>query len=204
VRYKIFNNQILVPLKCGSTYMEMVYPNDIVDVGYDELLYIKDITTIIIREPLEHLQSALHTEILMWYALNPKESLSVDTATPLIKKFINTDSNPEGTTHWDVNYYEHLYKFWKRNHSTIKIVKVSDLSPFLKENYDVDLVHDKFSYGIPAIGGKFKYVYTTKQKISKWIEETMPDIWNELIKDIPKADKFYNLMVNIDFKQNLM
>jgi hypothetical protein len=176
--------------------MEMVYPDNIIDVGYDNLPQFKDVTAIIIREPLEHLQSALHTELLMWYALNPGESLSVDTATPLVKKFINTDSNTRGTTHWDVNYYEHLYKFWKRNRNIIKIVNVSELSPFLKENYDIDLVHDKFSYGIPAHSGRFKYAFTTKQKLAKWIEETLPDIWNELIKDIPKADKFYNLMIN--------
>jgi len=196
VRYKIFNNQILVPLKCGSTYMEMVYPNDIIELGSYELSYIKDISVIVLREPLEHLQSALHTELLGWYSLNPEKSLSVDTATPLVKKFINTDLNVGGTTHWDVNYYEHLYKFWKRNRNTIKIIKVSDLSPFLKENYNVDLVHDKFSYGIPAHGGQFKYAFTTKQKLTKWIEETLPDMWNDLIRDIPKANKFYHLMIN--------
>jgi hypothetical protein len=176
--------------------MEMVYPDNIIEISYDTLSRYKDVTAIIIREPLEHLQSALHTEILMWYVLNPGESLSIDTATPLIKNFINTDLNPRGTTHWDVNYYEYLYKFWKQNRNTIKVVNVSDLSPFLKENYDVDLVHDKFSYGIPAHGSRFKYAFTTKQKLAKWIEETLPDIWDDLIRDIPKANNFYNLMIN--------
>jgi len=195
MQFKIFKNEILTPLKCGSTYMEMVYPDNIIEINYDTLPQYKDVTAIIIREPLEHLQSALHTEILMWYVLNPGESLSIDTATPLIKNFINTDLNPRGTTHWDVNYYEYLYKFWKQNRNTIKVVNVSNLSPFLKENYDVDLVHDKFSYGIPAHASQFKYAYTTKQTLAKWIEETLPELWDALIKELPKADKFYNLLI---------
>ncbi len=196
MRFKIFNNQILVPLKCGTTYMEIVYPNNVVDAGYDELLYIKDITTIIIREPLEHLQSALHTELLGWYHLHPNERLSTETVTPLIKNFINTDLNPFGTTHWDINYYEHLYKFWKQNRNTLKVVHISDLTDFIKKEYEIDIPHNKFSYGIPALSSKFKYVYTTKQKLSKWIEETLPELWNELVKDLPKANKFYNLIIN--------
>lgn len=198
MQFKIFNNQILTPLKCGSTYLEMVYPNDIQNAGYDELSDLERISTIIIREPFDHLQSALHTEILMWYALNPSESLSIDTATPLIKNFINSDSNPRGTTHWDVNYYEHLYKFWKSNKDSIKIVHISNLTPFLKERYDVDIPHDKFSYGIPAHNGRFKYAFTSKQKLSKWIETALPELWNDLTKELPKADKFYNLMINAE------
>ena len=195
MQFKIFNNQILVPLKCGSTYMEMVYPENIIDVSYTNLPQFKDVTAIIIRDPFDHLQSALHTEILMeCWEFN--KLLSIETVIPIIKKFINTDLNPRGSTHWDVNYYENLYKFWKRNRNTIKIIHISELSSFLKENYDVDLIHDKFSYGIPALVANFKYKFTSKQKLSKWIEETLPDMWNNLIRDIPKADKFYNLMIN--------
>jgi hypothetical protein len=203
--FKIFNNQILAALKCGSTYLAKVYPNDIKDVSYNSDDYLllettgvydmKNISTIIIREPFEHLQSALHTEILMWYLLN-KESLSIETATPLIKNFITTDTNTHGTTHWDVNYYEILYNFWKDNKNTIKVVHLSDLSAFLKENCNVDIPHDKFEYGILAHQGKFKYAFTTKQKLSNWIKESMPELWGELIKDMNKANKFYNLLIN--------
>lgn len=204
MQYKIFNNQILVPLKCGSTYMEMVYPNDIIELGSYELSDIKDISVIVLREPLDHLQSALHTELLTWYAFNPGKSLSIDTAIPLIKKFINTDSNVGGTTHWDVNYYQHLYKFWNLNRNTIKVIHVSNLTDFIKQECGVDIPHDKFSYGIPAYGRRFKYAFTTKQKLAKWIEQTLPDMWNDLIKDIPNADRFYNLMINTDIKQSLI
>jgi hypothetical protein len=196
MQYKIFNNEILAPLKCGSTYLAMAYPNDIIEITHHSLLDLTGISTIIIREPFEHLQSALHTEILMWYILNPSETLSVDTATPLIKRFINSKSNPDGTNHWDVNYYEHLYKFWKRNKGSIKIVDVSNLTPFLKDRYNIDIEHNKFSYGIPAHVGNFKYAYTTKQKLAKWIETSLPKLWKDLTKKLPKADKFYNLMIN--------
>lgn len=203
--FKIFNNQILTPLKCGSTYLEMVYPNDIKDANYSPEDYsiwenngvydMKNISTIVIREPFEHLQSALHTEIFMWYYLN-NESLSIETAIPLIKNFITTDTNTRGTTHWDVNYYEILYNFWKANNNTIKVVHLSDLTSFLKEKCNVDIPHDKFDYGIPALRGQFKYAFTSKQKLSNWIKETIPELWDELMKDMNKANKFYNLLIN--------
>jgi hypothetical protein len=196
MQYKIFNNEILAPLKCGTTYLEMVYPDDIVEINNHNLLGLTGISTIIIREPFEHLQSALHTEILMWYLYNPSESLSIDTVTPIIKRFINVDSNPLATPHWDVNYYEHLYKFWKLSKGSIKIVQTSDLTPFLKERYNIDIKHDKFSYGITSYAGKFKYAYTNKQKLAKWIETSLPKLWENLTKKLPKADKFYKLMIN--------
>ena len=204
MQFKVFNNEILTPHKCGTTYLEKVFPNDIQtadyrikDSSFDDKEYnMKIISTIIIREPFEHLQSALHTEIFSWYLSNPSESLSIDIVTPLIKNFINTDDNQYGTTHWDVNYYEYLYKFWKGNRDLIKIIHISNLSPFLKERYNIDIPHDRFSYGIPAQGENFKYSSITKQELSKWIETNLPELWYEVIKELPKADKFYNLMIN--------
>ena len=196
MQFKIFNNEILAPLKCGTTYLAMVYPNDIIEINHTNLLDLTGISTIIIREPFEHLQSALHTEILMWYAQNPSESLSVDTVTPIMKRFINVDSNPLATPHWDANYYERLYKFWKQSKGSIKIVHLSDLTQFIKEKYNIDMEHNKFSYGITTQVGNFKYAYTTKQNLSKWIETSLPKLWKALTKKLPKADKFYKLMIN--------
>ena len=205
MQFKVFNNEILTPHKCGTTYLEKVFPNDILMADYrinhlsflnNKMYDMKTISTIIIREPLEHLQSALHTEIFSWYLSNPSESLSIDIVTPLIKNFINTDDNQYGTTHWDINYYEYLYKFWKGNRDLIKIVQISNLTSFLKERYNIDIPHDKFSYGIPAQGENFKYSSITKQELSKWIETNLPELWYEVIKELPKADKFYNLMIN--------
>ena len=196
MNFHVVNNEILVPLKCGSTYLEGIYPDNIININYSDLPNLKGISAIIIREPLEHLQSALHTELLGWLWENPNEKLSTETMIPLINNFITHKLNPVGTTHWDINYYEHLYKFWKQNKDTIKIVHVSDLTDFIKQKYGIDIPHDKFSYGIPAHGGNFKYEYTTKKKLAKWIEETLPDLWNELLNELPKANKFYNLIIN--------
>ena len=192
MNFHVVNNEILVPVKCGSTYLDNIYPNNIVNIWhYFDLFNLKGISAIIIREPLEHLQSALHTELLRWYHIHPNEILSAETAVPLISNFLGN-----GTTHWDINYYEHIYKFWKQNKDTIKIVHVSNLTDFLKQKYGINIPHNKFGYGILKLVGKFKYAYITKQKLSKWIEETLPELWNEVVKDLPKAEKFYNHLIN--------
>lgn len=196
MKFHVVNNEILVPLKCGSTYLERIYPNNISDINYRDLPNLKGISTIILREPIEHLQSALHTELLGWLQDNPTEILSTENMIPLINNFITNELNPYGTTHWDVHYYEHLYKFWKHNRNTLKVVHISDLTDFIKKEYEIDIPHNKFSYGIPALGRKFEYAFTTKQELSKWIEETLPELWDELIKELPKANKFYNLIIN--------
>ena len=195
--FHIVNNEILVPVKCGTTYLESIYPGNFISIGlYSHLYNFKGISAIIIREPLEHLQSALHTELLRWYKLHPSEKLSAETAIPLINNFITNESNPFGTTHWDINYYEHIYKVWKQNKNTIKIIHVSNLTDFIQQKYGINIPHNKFSYGIPASDTGFRYRYTTKQKLSKWIEETLPELWNEVVKDLPKAEKFYNHLIN--------
>ena len=196
MKFHVVNNEILVPLKCGSTYLERIYPNNISDINYRDLPNLKGISTIILREPIEHLQSALHTELLGWLQDNPTEILSTENMIPLINNFITNELNPYGTTHWDVHYYEHLYKFWKHNRNTLKVVHISDLTDFIKKEYEIDIPHNKFSYGIPALGRKFEYAFTTKQELSKWIEETLPELWNEVVKDVSKAEKFYNHLIN--------
>jgi hypothetical protein len=196
MKFRVVNNEILVPLKCGSTYLESIYPNNIIDINYCDLPNLKGISTIILREPIEHLQSALHTELLGWLHDNPAKNFSTETVIPLINNFITRPGNPVGTTHWDINYYEHLYNFWKHNRNTLKVIHLSNLTDFIKQEYGIDIPHDKFSYGIRAWGGKFKYAYTSKEKLSKWIEETLPELWNELVKDLPKAEKFYNHLIN--------
>ena len=196
MNFHVVNDEILIPVKC-STYLDNIFPNNIVNIWfYRDLINLKGISTIIIREPLEHLQSALHTELLGWLLENPNEKLSTKNMIPLINNFITDELNPEGTIHWDINYYEHLYKFWKQNQNTIKIIHVSNLTDFLKQKYGINIPHDKFGYGILAHGGKFKYAYTSKEKLSKWIEETLPELWNEVVKDLPKAEKFYNHLIN--------
>ena len=192
MNFHVVNDEILVPVKCGSTYLDRIFPNNIVNIWfYRDLINLKGISTIIIREPLEHLQSALHTELLNWLFDNPTEKIEPNNMIPLISNFLGN-----GTTHWDINYYEHIYKFWKQNKDTIKIVHVSNLTDFLKQKYGIDIPHDKFGYGIPRLAGKFKYAYTSKEKLSKWIEETLPELWNEVVKDLPKAEKFYNHLIN--------
>ena len=192
MNFHVVNDEILVPVKCGSTYLDRIFPNNIVNIWfYRDLINLKGISTIIIREPLEHLQSALHTELLNWLFDNPTEKIEPNNMIPLISNFLGN-----GTTHWDINYYEHIYKFWKQNKDTIKIVHVSNLTDFLKQKYGIDIPHDKFGYGISRLAGKFKYAYTSKEKLSKWIEETLPELWNEVVKDLPKAEKFYNHLIN--------
>ena len=72
MRAVLFDNKLLVPKKCGSTYSYNIF-TDVVSTEYDiEHLYsIKNTITIVIREPIEHLQSALHTELLGWLFDNP-------------------------------------------------------------------------------------------------------------------------------------
>lgn len=192
MRAVLFDNKLLVPKKCGSTYSYNIF-TDVVSTEYNiEHLYsIKNTITIVIREPLEHLQSALHTELLGWLFDNPTEKIEPNNMIPLISNFLGN-----GTTHWDINYYEYIYKFWKTTKKQNKIIHLNQLSKFIEEKYGLSIPNDKFGYGIPRLAGKFKYAYTSKEKLSKWIEETLPELWNEVVKDLPKAEKFYNHLIN--------
>jgi hypothetical protein len=127
MNYKLFNDDsILAPLKCGTRYLEKIFGEPSSQISSHAIggkLFIKNLQTIVVRQPFEHLSSALHTEII-----NKKRSnLS-------IKEVVDNFVSKKGTTHWDKNILKNLYFVWKRGcKNGLNVVELKELSNLLNE-----------------------------------------------------------------------
>lgn len=120
---KLFDGRILAPSKCGTRYLRKVFN----DVRFNINIHpIKTITNIVIRNPYEHFESAIHTEYSNYRGSSEN-----------INHIIRGGISDNGIGHWNPNTYKFLYSIFLKN-PKIKIIELNNLSAFLhSEGYDV-------------------------------------------------------------------
>lgn len=128
---KLFDNRILAPAKCGSRYLSKIFTSSRIVESIEVLS--KKVTHIVVRHPLEHFQSAIHTE----YYNNSETDLSV---------LINGSITNKGIGHWHPNTYKFLYNVLCTNKS-IHIINLADLTDFLlSENYTIEYNESEYNW----------------------------------------------------------
>jgi hypothetical protein len=194
---KIYNNTLLAPLKCGTRYLDMVFNHT--GVGFDisefkKSLFLPNVTDIVIRPPMEHLTSALHTAILTFYNNDSdkrNEDISVDL-TSIIDEFCIYEKTDEQNTHWRYDIYETLYWLWRRNKNKINIIELKDLSLYLQKlNIKKLPKYDSKDYDF-----HFYPNWCTKDEIMLFIKTNYPEHWENLMTQIEEANKFYDYLIN--------
>ncbi len=181
IRLSIYNNKILVPAKCGSRFLDTIWDNK-KDISINQIFDF-DIETMIVRNPYEHLSSALHTELLhIWN----KEWMDVDESNTL-KNYTQIDNG----SHYQLNLYKTLYEFWDKNNRSVEIVKLNNLTDFIKD-VGTPYNFDENDYNWKPIFD----IWRTKEEIMDYVKETYPEIYNFLMEHIQKEIDFYNKMIN--------
>jgi hypothetical protein len=181
MRFALFDNRILTTPKCGTRYLQKKY--DSVFIDYNEINNFSDIEFIIIREPIEHLKSALHTEFFIHSDLY---NYDITDLKIYLDKLILKEKN----MHWSYNMYEIIYWIYLKNNKKIKIIHLSSLTDFIKkEGYEI-----KYE--------KSDYDWHTNDK---WINKD--DFFNKLLEEFPtqmqillkqsnKQTVLYNKIIN--------
>jgi len=128
MNYKLYDDIICAPVKHGTRFLDKIFPTCIdchASTIYNEYLdeQTKKPTWFIYRDPMEHLVSALHTEII-----NKKRSnLS-------IKEVVDNFVSKKGTVHWGKNILKNLYFVWNKGcKNGLNIVELKELSNLLIE-----------------------------------------------------------------------
>lgn len=130
---KLFDNRILAPSKCGTRYLRKVYS----DIRFDlNKCNVNTITHIVVRNPYEHFESAIHTEYL-----NYKNTYN---STEHINHIICGAISKNGIGHWHPNTYQFLYSIFIKN-PKIQIIDLINLSTFLNSEGH-SIVYDKSEY----------------------------------------------------------
>ena len=192
---KLYNNgELLVPLKCGSRYLDKIFKDN--SKGFDirefqQTLFTK-IKTIVVRPPFEHLSSALHTAILTYYNDTGKnENIPIDY-TPIIEEFCFYNKVSSQNTHWRYDLYETFYGLWRTNRNNVNVIELKDLSLYLK-TIGIEKLPEYNSKEYDF--SKYDY-WCSKEELMLFIKTSFPDQWKNLMKQVTEAEIFYNALIN--------
>jgi hypothetical protein len=195
MHFKLYDNKLLVPMKCGTRYLDLIFKNN--QVGFDlielkQSLFLPNITDMIIRPPMEHLVSALHTEILTAYNnTNENKDIPVDLSS-IINEFCMYEKTDLQNTHWRYDTYEMLYWLWRRNKNNINIIELKDLSSYL-EKLNIKKLP---KYDLRDYDFHHQTNWCSKDELMLFIKTNYPEHWDNLMTQVEKADVFYNCLIN--------
>jgi hypothetical protein len=195
MNFKLYDNKLLAPVKCGTRYLDLIFKDNQIGFDLTELkkrLFLSNITDIIVRPPLEHLTSALHTAILT--ATNNtgrNKDVPVDVLS-IIDEFCMYEKTDLQNTHWRYDTYETLYWLWRRNKDNVNIIELKDLSSYLKKLNINDLPkYDSKDY-------EFRYYtnWCSKDEIMLFIKTNYIEQWDNLMSQVEDSNVFYNYLIN--------
>lgn len=196
MRLKLYNNSLLVPLKCGTRYLDTIFSDESISFdtrGFKHHLFISNVSDIVVRPPIEHLTSALHTAILTFHNHPQTNNDVAADIRNIIDEFCLYDKKTDvQNTHWRGDLYETLYWLWRRNRNNINIIELKDLSLYLQKlNIKKLPKYDSKDYDFH----NHKY-WCTKDEIMHFIKTNYTDRWENLMKQVKDADIYYNALIN--------
>lgn len=179
---KLFDNRILASSKCGTRFLRKVYS----DKRYDINLHgINGITHIIVRNPYEHFQSAIHTEYI-----NYKNS---NTDITNIHHIMNGAISTNGIGHWHPQLYRFLYSIFTKN-TSIKVIDLNNLSSFLESEGHI-IPYEKTEYDWSSFP-----IWETKEELLSNLKIKFVDefkiIENKLAIEVDYYDKLIKMQVS--------
>lgn len=188
---KLYTGGILIPTKCGTRFL--------MDCGLNEEAYfsvmdinraitIPGVKYIVVRNPMEHFQSALRQDILEM--INSKKQDSYDKE---INEILKMYSNPYGACHFYNALYEALYWFWRRNRKTgIKIIDITELSNLTDS---MGLTHQ---YKESDYNQEHWENWCEKDVFAYWVKTNYQESYDAVLRGIVKDIPFYESLLKYE------
>jgi hypothetical protein len=130
---------------------------------------------------MEHLVSALHTEIL-------NRKVSNLTIAEVISNFVRK----EGTSHWEKNVLKELYNVWNRvSNESFNIVELKELSNLL-----IQLGYQVPEYDYEEFQFHYLRGWVSKEDIVLMVQSDFPNEWEYLMSIVERENKFYYKLNN--------
>jgi hypothetical protein len=178
--FAIFDNRILTTPKCGTRYLrqkwktEIFYPNETADFS--------NIKFMIVREPFEHFKTALHTEFYNHFDIYGYPiSLKFYLDKLILKKSI---------VHWSYDMYEIMYWVYMKSDKKIKIIHLSSLTDFMKEE-GCDMEYEPSDYTF----NNYENWMSKDSFFNKLLQE-FPIQMEILLKQTDEQTIIYNKIIN--------
>lgn len=216
---------ILTPLKCGTRFLDKVFtisdshrstintlPYEVRsgarierNVALSEMDVLRigvfpNLSTIIIRPPVEHLYSALHTDIFIKKTLHTDNTTSIneernysEIIDSTIKFYaMNYKRNSSiRALHWCSDVYDTLYRVWIKNKERVTVVELRNLSSYLEGRGFELPTYRKNEYDF-----SWHKSYCSVDELKSIIKTNYEKEWKLLEAQIEEATVFYNYLIN--------
>lgn len=191
---KVYDNTIMAPVKCGSRFLDKVWEDKRVEFIHYEFLKFPKVKYIVIRDPMSHLVTALHTETVGYI----NEFGRRDDFYHQLNDFVSDG----GATHWCVPFYEYLYYYKNRYGNDIEVIKLENLTDLLKGmGHDLEYTPEEYNF-------KKYEKWWPKDELFKMLTEMYPNEIEWLLDKVNLQNKFYQKLINneidINSKGNLI
>lgn len=159
--FHLFDNRILTTPKCGTRYLRQRWEGIHINLKQIKVDGFSNVKYLIIRKPIEHLKSALHTEFYNHLDLYGYDI--IDFSNYLNKLILKKE-----IAHWSYNMYEIMYWMYFKSNKNIKIIHLSQLTEFIKEQgHDIEYTPSDYTFS----------------NYENWISKN--DFFNKLLNDFP-------------------
>ena len=175
----IYNKWLAAPLNCGSRYLAKLNM-DIVHSNTNELSYeidnpFMELEWFVIRNPIEHLQIALHAECLP-HINNPIE----------IKRVLNTFIEESSGDTYDKELYYKIYEYWCQSGFSFEFVELTRLAYTMDtKGYHQPFYVDDFNFGY------YDKNWKSKEEVYEMIKSEYREEWDMLMKYAMKELRYY-------------
>ncbi len=197
----IYNKEIAGPPKCGSRFLSEIWGNkkilkpgsklgssDWIEINNREWVDLfkmidnpitSEVKWIVIREPNEFMESAIHTEFVGGWNRERETLNEVDTLYRIIMK--------ESQSHWHRELFKSLYLFGLSLPTPPTIVMLDDLTDFLKEEYSVESIrpYKKTKYDFST-----EPIWLRKTEMIYYLEKKYPKQW-DMLQNLLKTDELF-------------
>jgi hypothetical protein len=132
--------------------------------------WVLPITHIVLRNPLSHLLSALHTDL--WGHLDePTRNIGLVKGNLHLEEIL-LKYTKDGTGHWSPHLYFDLYMLLQKR-PDIKVVPIESLTELLNES-GFELEYVPSEYNFEKVGGP------SRDEIINWVKTEYPSIWKRI------------------------
>jgi hypothetical protein len=192
----IFKGKYLVPPKCGSRFFEEHFGiRETIELfELKDSKFVDKIKFIVLREPIEYVKSAVHTEFINFW--NGKQKKGNITETDVLN-YISKEDSP---SHWHRHIFRELYLFILKFKKLPTIIMLEDLNHFVKnelnERYATNFTKTKYDFSEFKIFMSkddlweiyIKYNYPNEFEVFSKLLEGEVFFWNKLIELCPIYD----------------
>jgi hypothetical protein len=213
MHFNFYDKRIIAAAKMGSRYMDSIYgveqsaglTNTIVLPKGTKLtsnsipkrikvtetkpfldLDLDGVKWIIIRPPMELLKTALHTELILNWTLNPdkwEESVVID-------KFTYSDWE---CGHYQWNLYKQMFLKVVKDYPDIQFIELENLSLFCDSIFTKRIEYDSTNYDFKEINRNF---IITKDTCMDYLKLAYPEHYTKLMKGVVIEEFFYDMLIN--------